>query len=555
MKKELLAPAGDMETLKQAVHHGADAIYLGGKKFGARKFATNFEEEQIEEAIRYCHLYGVKVYVTVNTMIYEEEMEEVLSYVQFLYTHGVDAVIVQDLGLIRILREMLPDLPIHASTQMHTHNQEQLRILEELSVQRVVVAREMSLDEIQQLDTSMELECFIHGALCVSYSGQCLFSSMLFSRSGNRGACAGVCRLPFQLMEDGKPVPTEGEYLLSMRELNTMRHIDALMESKIDSFKIEGRMKSPVTIGFIVSLYRKLIDGYESGQPYIVTEEDQKHLMGLFHREFTDGYLFHSSFPHLMNIHSPNHIGYPIGKVVSVTSSQVEILLTDTLSQGDGIRFLHSQSGMIVNYLYHSSQKLISSSPSHTHVFVERKGPVLVGEPVMKTFDFSFVSAFSKYEEKKIPITMKAVASSGSFQLEVSDSLHTVTKKGDFVSLAEKAPTSKERVEQQLSKTGNTPFVVTSIDLVMEDSLFLPIASLNALRRDALLELQNLREESSRPMTFQEKPSFSSYPLAEKLTYSALVRTEEQLQACVSLGIDYLYTPNFSLYQKYKHLL
>lgn len=556
MKKELLAPVGDWETLKQAVHRGADAVYLGGKKFGARKFATNFDNEELSSAIRYCHLYGVKIYVTVNTMIYEEEMEAVLSYVTFLYEQGVDAIIVQDLGLIRILREVLPDLAIHASTQLHTHNEEQLRLLESLSVKCVVMAREMSLDEINALDTTMKIECFIHGALCVSYSGQCLFSSMLLSRSGNRGECAGICRLPFQLLEEKTPVPSPGDYLLSMRELNTMERIDSLMASKVTSFKIEGRMKSPVTIGFLVSLYRKLIDGYEKKEPYSLSKEEKNQLKGLFNREFTEGYLFSSSFSQVMNVKSPNHIGYPIGKVVSVSSNYVEILLEDSLNQEDGIRFFKSQSGMIVNFLYDSSMKLSSSAAPNSRVFVPKKGTVLVGDTVMKTLDHNFITSFSKYEEKKIPITMQAVASyPGKFILSVSDFENTVTEEGDFITLAKKTPTSKERVKEQLEKVGNTPFVVVSSTIQMEDSLFLPISSLNELRRKALTQLISLREKGRKPIVRKPFSLSSSYPRASSFVYSALVRTEEQLEGCLLAQIDQFYTPNFALYQKYKNKL
>jgi len=190
VKKELLSPAGDFETLKQAIHNGCDAVYLGGKRFGARKFASNFDDDEMIRAIKYCHLYGVKIYVTVNTVIFESEVDDCLEYITFLHKNGVDAVIMQDMGMITLVRQVLPNLEIHVSTQAHTHNIEQIKLLEKLGVSRVVVAREMSLDEINKLDTNLEIEAFIHGALCVSYSGQCLFSSLIGGRSGNRGKCA-----------------------------------------------------------------------------------------------------------------------------------------------------------------------------------------------------------------------------------------------------------------------------------------------------------------------------------------------------------------------------
>lgn len=557
MKKELLAPAGDFETLKQAVHHGADAIYLGGKKFGARKAASNFNEEEMIRAISYCHLYGVKIYVTINTMIYEEELEEVIRYASFLHHHFVDAVIVQDIGLISILRKKFPNLEIHASTQLHNHNQEGLHLLEELGVKRVVVARELSLEEINHLDTTMEIECFIHGALCICYSGQCLFSSLLLSRSGNRGECAGICRLPFQLLENKKPITTSGNYLLSPKELNSMNHISELMESKVTSFKIEGRMKSPTTIGFIVSLYRKLIDNYEKKNYSFLTEEDQKNLRILFNRDFTDGFLFSSSFSNLMNIKSPNHIGYPIGKVISVSNHRIEILLSEELTQEDGIRFLESNSGMIVNYLYDISGKLVHSLPKGNHVFLDHKVFVQVGDTVMKTLDRKLIKRLEKYEQKKIPITMTVTAHyKEPFQVTVNDFQHIISKSGNFLELATKSPTTEERVITQLKKCKDTPFVISEIQIDMDSNLFIPIQSINYLRRELLQELIKVRERKTIPTIIEnsnkELSNKKRIPLNTNIIYTALVRNREQLLACLDLGIHEFYTPDFSLYLEFK---
>lgn len=560
MRKELLAPAGDFETLMQAIHHGADAIYLGGKKFGARKFAANFDEEEMVRAIHYCHLYGVRIYVTVNTMIYEEELDEALEYVSFLYQNSVDAIIVQDLGLINRIRKEFPSLEIHASTQLHNHNVEGLYLLEKLGVKRVVVAREMSLQEIEALDTTMEIECFIHGALCVCYSGQCLFSSLLFSRSGNRGACAGICRLSFQLLEDGRPISTDGNYLLSPRELNTMGHIDELMGSKITSFKIEGRMKAPTTIGFIVSLYRRLIDMYEGKKEAHLTEGERKHLLALFNREFTDGYLFHTSVSNFMNIKSPNHIGYPIGRVVSIVDQKIEISLFDELTQEDGIRFLESESGMIVNFLYDKNSKLIHSSVAGTSVLVDCKVPVQVGDTVMKTLDRKLLKRLEKYPEKRIPITINVVAHyPHNFIMTVSDSQNTVTKEGDFLEIATKIVTTRERVIAQLKRTGNTPFLISDVKVEMDTNLFIPIVSLNEIRREAFNELISIREGSTKNSLIRnisrkdsEKSTFS---FSNSIVYTALVRNEEQLVSCIRAGIQIFYTPSILLYRKYKSSL
>ncbi len=281
MKKELLSPAGNFESLVYAIHNGCDAVYLGGKKFGARAYSNNFSDEEMVRAIRYGHLYGVKIYVTVNTLLFDSEIEEVLDYIRFLHQNHVDALIMQDLGLISLVRTCFPNLEIHASTQMHTHNEEQLKLLESLGIKRVVLARELSLEEIKKFHTSLELEVFIHGALCVCYSGQCLFSSLLMNRSGNRGCCAGICRLPFKLFCDGEEVETEGKYLLSPKELNTLDFFDEIKKTSIVSLKIEGRMKSPEYVGLVTRLYRKLLDGK------LLTLQEKKEIAVLFNRDLS----------------------------------------------------------------------------------------------------------------------------------------------------------------------------------------------------------------------------------------------------------------------------
>ena len=262
MKKELLAPAGNMECLKAAVLNGADAVYLACKNFGARKFASNFTNDEIKEAIKFCHLYGVKVYVTMNTLVKNEEVESFIEQARFLHKNGVDAILVQDFGMICLLREMFPNLEIHASTQANTSSYETAKFYHDLGIKRVVFSRELSIEEIDKIDIPIEKEAFIHGALCISYSGLCLMSSMLGERSGNRGECTGCCRLPYTLYDKDKKL-SSNKYLLSTKELNTSTEFDKLLNSSIYSFKIEGRMKSPLYVGFIVNLYRRLIDKEE----------------------------------------------------------------------------------------------------------------------------------------------------------------------------------------------------------------------------------------------------------------------------------------------------
>ena len=516
MKKELLSPAGDFEALKQAIHNGCDAVYLGGKRFGARKFASNFDSSEMIKAIKYCHLYGVKIYVTVNTVIYEEEVDDFLDYVTFLHQNGVDAVIMQDIGMISLVRQVLPNLEIHVSTQAHTHNINQIKFLESLGVSRVVVAREMSLDEIKQLDTNLEIEAFIHGALCVCYSGQCLFSSLLLNRSGNRGECAGICRLPFTLLEDGNVVKTDGKYLLSPQELNTTNHIKELLDSNITSFKIEGRMKSPTTIGFITRLYRMLIDYYEKGEEVKLTSEEQEKLMLLFNRGFTEGYLFNKSGKNLMNIETPNHIGVEIGKVIDVNSKRIRIKLDKDIHQEDGIRFKEEDLGMMVNFIYDCKDKLISGSKGGTIIEIDNKIGLTKKCSVLKTIDSLLLKELENYKEKKIFISMKVQAKLGDvFSLVVSDSKNIVEVSDDIIEKAIKGGTSSDRIKEQLEKLGDTPFILNNIELDISDNIFIPISKINELRRnlfDKLMQerLKNYKREIQSPLKYTKFP-FDKY--------------------------------------------
>ena len=371
-KVELLSPAGNLECLMYAVKNGADAVYFGGKKFGVRNFATNFDKEEIIKAIKYCHLYGVKVYITVNTLCFEEELEEVLQYIEFLYENQVDALIMQDLGLMSIVREKYPNLPIHASTQFHNHNSYVLKLLEKMGVKRAVLAREMSLNEIKKMNTSLDKEIFIHGALCVCYSGCCLFSAMHGKRSGNRGECVGSCRLPYKLLENNKAIKTNGDYILSTRSLCTIENIDKIIESGVASLKIEGRMKSKEYVGYITRLYRNKIDSYYKNKNIKVLNNEINNIKKLYNRELTSGYLFDNFGNKLMNIKTSNHIGTNLGTVLEIDKKKIRIKLKDNLSQGDGIRFDNGK-GFIVNKLYDKNNKLVNKLSSGEIAIVDNK--------------------------------------------------------------------------------------------------------------------------------------------------------------------------------------
>ena len=293
---EILAPAGSWESMAAAFNAGADAVYMGGSRFGARAFADNLDEARMVEAIRYAHLHGRKLYMTVNTLMKEEELSELYAYLKPYYEAGLDAVIVQDMGVFSFVKQYFPGLHIHASTQMTVTGAEGAKILAALGAERVVTARELSLEEIRRIhrETGVEIESFVHGALCYCYSGQCLLSSVIGGRSGNRGRCAQPCRLPYEVKKDGRTLNRRDErYVLSLKDLCTLKLLPDILEAGVYSLKIEGRMKSPRYTAGVVSIYRKYVDKYlESGREgYRVDPADEKQLLELFDRGgFTAGY-------------------------------------------------------------------------------------------------------------------------------------------------------------------------------------------------------------------------------------------------------------------------
>ncbi|KAB3547613.1 MAG: U32 family peptidase, partial [ANME-2 cluster archaeon] len=341
-KPELLAPAGDTESLIAAVENGCDAVYLGATTLSARASAANFAPDELADAIDYAHLRGVKAYVAVNTLIKDSETNDAADLLRRLDESGADAVIVQDVGLLSMARSLAPDLPIHASTQMTVHNSEGAGFLQDMGVTRVVLAREMTLDEIKQVrqNTDLEIEIFVHGALCISYSGQCLMSSMIGGRSGNRGVCAQPCRKRYRLrtLPGGREVKTDGEYLLSPRDLNTSRILPELIEAGIDSFKIEGRLKRPEYVACVTRIYRGLIDRYaKDPSGYFVTGDESRSLAQVFNRGFTAGYLTGNPRGKLMSRMRPYNRGIPIGTVIGCEQNRLRIRLSGTLRTGDGI--------------------------------------------------------------------------------------------------------------------------------------------------------------------------------------------------------------------------
>lgn len=544
MKKELLSPAGDMESLLEAIHNGADAVYLAMKSFGARKFAKNFSKEEIIEAIKLCHLYGVRIYVTMNTLVKESEVEDFLEQVKYLHINGVDAIIMQDFGMISLVRKMYPNLEIHASTQANNSSLDTIKMFYEMGVKRVVVSRELTLEEIKQINFPIEIETFIHGALCICYSGNCLMSSMIGTRSGNRGECAGSCRLKYALKDNDKTSPYE--YLLSTKELNTSTKFSSLLNSNITSFKIEGRMKSAEYVGFITKFYRNIIDNKN-----INLKEETEKLKVLFNRKFTEGNLFKTD--NLMNTKSPNHIGIEIGKVLEVTNKYIKIKLTKELNQEDGIRFNESNSGMIVNFLYDKNMKLTNSVKANDIAYIDNKVDLKRKDTIYKTIDKKLVENLKKYDLKKIPVKYKVIAKCGSnLSIKISDGENEIIKEGSPVEKSKTSPITKERIEIQLKKLGNTPFITNNINIEMDNDIFISIGEINEIRRYLTNSLIDIRSNYKKNV-IEEKVDFKNIEVKKESGMVATCYKETQLLKCLSMGFIRIYVKDINLYEKYKN--
>ena len=498
-RPELLAPVGNFDCLKAAIAAGSDAVYLGGYTFGARNFAGNFSNEELVEAINLCHLYGIKVYVTVNTLIYDNEVEMFLNYIEFLHKNNVDAVIMQDLGMIDLVRKTYPNLDIHASTQMHIHNLEGVKFAKELGLKRVVVARETSIDVITSIkkEVDMEIEAFVHGALCVSYSGQCLISSLIGGRSGNRGTCAQICRKKFTLLDENKK-ELKNAYLLSMKDLMTIEHVDKLIKSGIDSFKIEGRMKRSEYVYLMVKMYRKAIDSYFEKGYVDINKNDIYEIMKLFNREFTKGYLLNENYLNISNDYRPNHMGINIGKILECKNNKVKIKLSDSLRNGDGIRILSKDDiGLTISFMYKNG-KLVTEANKGDIVELSVKGECKVNDEVRKTTDFlqlkNINNEISNIKRKiQINIRVKALLNS-SVKLFASDSINEIKIDSDIlVSEAISYPVTKEKIKKQLSKLGDSIYEVNNIDVECDDNIFINLKEINELRRLMVDKLNGLR--------------------------------------------------------------
>ncbi len=515
MEYELLAPAGDMECLKWAIEAGCDAVYLGGSRFGARAFSKNFNDEELGQAISYAHLYGVKVYLTCNTLVYESEVEEFVDFVRLAYQKGIDAVLIQDLGMYDLIHQKFPDLEIHASTQMHIHNLEGAIVAKKLGFKRIVLARETNLETIKKIkeETGLDIEVFVHGSLCVSYSGQCLFSSLVGGRSGNRGSCAGSCRLPYDIIsKDNEVLNKDKKYPLSMKDLCAISSIGNLIDIGVNSFKIEGRMKSREYVYLVTKLYRDAIDSYLKTGKVFINYDILGKLKKVFNREYTLGYLNNVSNNDVVNGKQPNNVGVKIGNVIKIKGKNVFIRLSDELHINDGLRIKSKdkETGVLVNDFYLNG-KLVKEASKDDIISILVKGEVSLDSDVYLTS--------SKYIEKEIEEYIKEnprkVKIKGVFEafkdevmsFRISDGKNSVTIREYTPEIASKLPTSKETIKDKLSKLGNSVYTLEELEINIDDNLFIPLTFLNEIKRKAI---DKLDAERLRVVPFKEEEYYVS---------------------------------------------
>lgn len=480
--REVLAPAGTYECFRAAINAGADAVYLGGSMFGARAFAGNFEEAELIKAIRTAHLYGRKVYLTVNTLLRNDELEKLVQYVKPYYEEGLDAVIVQDYGVFAVLREAFPGLDLHASTQMTITGKYGAQLLKDMGAARVVPARELSAKEIRDIydNVDVEIESFVHGALCYCYSGQCLLSSMIGGRSGNRGRCAQPCRLTYSANGISE------KYLLSPKDMCTIKAVPDILDAGVYSLKIEGRMKSPEYVAGVSYAYRKYVDMYlEKGRDgYRVEEQDIRQLMDLYNRGgFCKGYYYAQNDKSMMTFDRPNHQGIVIGNI-----KNGELILSQEVNPGDVLEFpdgseyttpTGKKSGRL------ALPKGVLKNPKNGAAVYRTRNNELLGQLRAGYID----------NDIKIPVRMEIFLKSGERAcLKLLSGDKELVVYGDVLEPSDKRPAVREDVVKQLKKLGGTAFSSDEGSIVtdIQGSPFVPVRLLNDLRRNALEELESM---------------------------------------------------------------
>lgn len=538
---ELLAPAGNMEALRAAVSNGCDAVYLGLEKFGARAYSDNFTIESLAEAIDYAHLRDVKIYVTMNTIVFEDEIADMEEQLEQLNAIGVDGIIVQDLAVFDYVAGNFVDMEVHCSTQMGIDDLEGTLLFKEMGADRVVMAREVDIADVKQIRKAAKIpiEVFVHGALCVSYSGNCLMSGLIGYRSGNRGRCVGSCRKPYELLDRETGLSFGTSYLLSMKDLNTIDHIEEL--KSIDSLKIEGRMKEPAYVANVVKRYREALDGD-------IRQADKDALQKTFNRTYTEGYMFGEEPGNITNIQRPNNFGYEIGKVRGSYKGMYEIALTKTLHQNDIIRIDHENEdvNLSVARLYDRDCMLINQADKTCYIKIKEK--LSPGDVVYKTKDYLFykeLEANLDKEFRRFPLDLKVYAYPGATLVIDAEGfgLQYLYESEEILEEAVNNPTDREQAVKHLSRLGDTVFSLGDVEFESYNA-FVPAKLLNSARRQIVQGLYDAKLAKWKKRTKEDLPRESiAFPL-QKPYLTATVTTQEQYDACKACGIKDVYFDN-----------
>lgn len=535
---ELLAPAGSLEALTAAISNGADAVYLGMNRFGARAYANNFSLEELQNAIAYAHLRNVKLYVTMNTIVYDAELDDAYRQIDELYKIGADGIIVQDLALFTYIVKNYPKMEAHCSTQMGIDDLEGTLLFKSMGAKRVVLSREVPAEKIKQIKAiaKIPVEVFIHGALCVSYSGNCLMSGLIGYRSGNRGRCVGSCRKPYELINTTENKTISKSYILSMKDLNTIDKINQLKFA--DSLKIEGRMKEPAYVANVVAAYRKALDN-------TLTQEDSFNLQKTFNRTFTKGYLFKEDRGQIANTERPNNFGYEIGKVARKTKKGYELLLSRELNQHDIIRIAHNQEdiSLCAAKIYDANDNLISSANKSCYIRIKEE--LSPGDIVYKTKDYKFNLALEgsyPKEYRRFDLNVSVYGDIGSvLSITLECEQKSVTIESDFIlEPARKAPTTQDQFFRQFNRLNDTVYRLASLDYVV-GNVFIPSAKINELRRHGIDLLNKKRTEGRTALAIKQpvyEPLF--FPVKQP-TLAVYCITEEQYRAAKELNISEIY--------------
>lgn len=559
---ELLSPAGSMESLKAGIQNGADAIYLGGSSFGARAAATNFDNDELIEAVKYAKLRDVNIFVTVNTSIKETEIEDLISYTDFLYKIGVDAIILSDIGIAEVLRKRYPNMELHASTQISAHSLNDVLELKQVGFDRVVIARELGIEEIKEIcdNVDIDIEVFIHGAICVSYSGQCLMSSMLGDRSGNRGRCAQPCRQSYKLINKttGKIINVNGNYLLSPKDLCSIENIEKILDTGVKSLKIEGRMKRPEYVAVVTSRYRKAIDNYINNKITTDKKTLKEDLEAIFNRKFTSGYLMSKNGSDIINLDKPNNVGVKVGEVLSfnLKKNKLKIKLSGKLSKGDGINLGGGNIGRIIK-----DGEIFDCGVAGDIVEIDFIKNIKPKTLVYKTSDKQLVDNANKsfkegIENKKINLKCEIFIKVG---YKIKFNLENIEIFSDeIIEKANNKEAEIDKIIERLSKTGGTPYNFIFNNIFVDKNAFIPVSVLNNLRRKAIEKYEEYRLDFSAKRIIYPYDNYS-YLKGEKVFNGKItlkVHNNSQLDTIlenpnISEFVKEIYTEDFTLLEKY----